>query len=242
MGKTDFFSQHSTLNHQLFCDADVLRFGEKAERFVAAFAADAALFHSAKRDAQIAHEPAVYPDGAGVNSLRDAMGATQILRPDARGEAVFGVVRVADHFFFVVERRDGDDRAEDFFAIGAAGDRQSGDDGWRKEITVAAAIVDRFRRLAAKRDLAAFFLREIDIELHLVELRLAHDRALLGFVVERIANFQLRRFVDEAVDEIVVGRALDENAGTAQDKPGPDSRTKSARCRRWRRRDRHRRR
>ena len=45
------------------------------------------------------------------------MGAIQVLRPDARGQAVLGVVGVADHFFFVVERRDRDDRAEDFLAI-----------------------------------------------------------------------------------------------------------------------------
>ena len=52
--------------------------------------------------------------------FRDAMGAAQVLRPDARGEAVFDVVGVTDHFFFVVERRDRNDGAEDFFAICAA--------------------------------------------------------------------------------------------------------------------------
>ena len=93
---------------------------KKAERFVAAFAADAALFHAAERNAQIAHEPAVYPDCSSVNFLRDPMGAIQVLRPDARGQAVFVVVGVADDFFFVVERRDGDDRAENFFAVNAA--------------------------------------------------------------------------------------------------------------------------
>ena len=45
------------------------------------------------------------------------MGAVQVLRPDARGQAVVGVVGVADHFLFVVERRDRNDRAEDLFAI-----------------------------------------------------------------------------------------------------------------------------
>ena len=104
----------------LFGDADVLRLGEETQRFFAAFAADAALLHAAKRDAQVAHEPAVYPDGAGVNFFGDAMGAAQILRPDARGKAVVDVVGVADHFFFAVERRDRDDRAENFFAIGPA--------------------------------------------------------------------------------------------------------------------------
>ena len=69
----------------LLSDADVFRLGEKAQGFVAAFAADAALFHAAEGDAQVAHQPTVHPDGAGVDLFRDAMGAIQVLRPDARG-------------------------------------------------------------------------------------------------------------------------------------------------------------
>src|SRR5438132_2027451 len=103
----------------LLCDADVFRFGEETYGFVAAFAADAAGFHSAEWDAQVAHEPAVYPDCAGVNLFGDPMGAIQVLGPDARGQAVVGVVGVADHFFFAVEWRDRDDWSEDFFAVGA---------------------------------------------------------------------------------------------------------------------------
>ncbi len=67
----------------LLCDADVFRLGEESKRFFAAFAADAACFHSAERDAQVAHEPAIYPDRAGMNFFRDAMGAIQVLCPDA---------------------------------------------------------------------------------------------------------------------------------------------------------------
>jgi hypothetical protein len=39
----------------LLGDADVFRLGEETQGFFAAFAANAALFHSAERDAQIAH-------------------------------------------------------------------------------------------------------------------------------------------------------------------------------------------
>src|SRR3954464_12250372 len=116
--------QPSTLNlsrfKRLLRDANVLWFGEETQRFFATFAADAALFHAAERDAQIAHEPAVYPHRACVNSLGYAMGATHVLRPDARGEAIFDVIGVIDHFFFAVEGRDCYDRAENFFAICAA--------------------------------------------------------------------------------------------------------------------------
>ena len=104
----------------LLRDADVLGLGEEAEGFLAAFAADAALFHAAEGDAEIADEPAVYPNGAGVNFFSDAMGTAEVLGPDTGGEAVVAVVRVADHFFFAIEGRDGDHRPEDFFAISAA--------------------------------------------------------------------------------------------------------------------------
>src|SRR5512133_1156985 len=121
----------ATLNNQLSTlklsdskdslrDADVFGLGEEAKRFFAAFAADAALFHAAEWNAQIAHQPAIYPDRACVDSLGDAMGAAQVLRPDARREAVFDVIGVINHFFFAVEGRDCYNRAENFFAICAA--------------------------------------------------------------------------------------------------------------------------
>jgi len=50
--------------------------------FNAAFATDATLFHTAERDAEVAHEPAVHPHSAGVNLFGDAMGAIEVLRPD----------------------------------------------------------------------------------------------------------------------------------------------------------------
>jgi hypothetical protein len=78
------------------------------------------LFHAAERNAQIADEPAIYPDRTRIDSLGDAMGAAQVLRPDARREAVFDVIGVIDHFFFAIEGRDRYDRAENFFAICAA--------------------------------------------------------------------------------------------------------------------------
>jgi hypothetical protein len=109
----------SFTRQRLLCDADVLWLGEEAQRFVTAFAADAALFHAAERNAQVAHQPAIHPDRSGVNFFRDAMRAIQVLRPDARGQTVVGIVSVADHFIFVVERRDRDDRAEDLLAVDA---------------------------------------------------------------------------------------------------------------------------
>jgi hypothetical protein len=65
-----------SIQDQLLRDADVFWFGEEPQSFFAAFAADAALFHSAKGDAQVAHEPAIYPYCSGVDLFSDTMGAT----------------------------------------------------------------------------------------------------------------------------------------------------------------------
>ncbi len=125
----------------LSSDTNILSLCEKVERLGAAFAADAAGFHPTEGNAQVAHEPAVYPDCPyGFVRRRDGRGLG--FGSDARGEAVIGVVGVADHFLFAIERSDGNDRAEDFFAIGAARDWQTSDDGWRKEVTGLAAFVN----------------------------------------------------------------------------------------------------
>ena len=107
-------------NRGLFRDADVFGLGEEVQRFFAAFAADAALFHAAEGDAQVAHQPAIHPNRSGVDLLCDTMGASQVLCPDAGGQTVVAIVGIIDYFFFTVERRDGDDWPEDFFAICAA--------------------------------------------------------------------------------------------------------------------------
>src|SRR5207245_8553677 len=86
----------------------------------------------------------------------------------------------------------------------------------RKELAFAAAFVRRLWRGTAECDFTAFFLAKIDVELDFIELCLVHDRALLGFLVERIAHLQLGRFVDKPIDEIFISRALDEYARTAQ--------------------------
>ena len=68
---------------------------------------------------------------------------------------------------------------------------KTSDHGGLEEITTTAAFINRFRRFTAERDLATFFLSQIDVELDLFKLCLACDRALVGFLVERIAHFSI---------------------------------------------------
>src|SRR4051794_29140836 len=93
--------------------AYVLRLGEEVERLEAAFAADAALLHPAERDAEVAEEPAVDPDGAAVDGCGDAVCAGEVAGPDARREAVARRVRERDRLGLISERRDRHDGAED---------------------------------------------------------------------------------------------------------------------------------
>src|SRR6185312_3829095 len=82
------------LSRQL--DADVFLLGVEVEGPVAAFAADAAFLHAAEGDAQVADEPAVDPDGAGVDGAGDAVGTAQVVGPDHAGQAVPAVVGQTD--------------------------------------------------------------------------------------------------------------------------------------------------
>src|SRR5215472_6663039 len=50
-----FDSQELPRNVWLLRDANVFRFGKESQRFFAAFATDAALFHASKRNAQVAY-------------------------------------------------------------------------------------------------------------------------------------------------------------------------------------------
>jgi hypothetical protein len=67
----------------LLGDADVLGLGEKAERFFAAFAADAALFHAAEGNAEIADEPAIYTVLALGNAFATSGSRTTTFAPAA---------------------------------------------------------------------------------------------------------------------------------------------------------------
>jgi hypothetical protein len=81
-----------SIKDQLLRDADVFWFGEESGRFFAAFAADAALFHAAERNAQVAQQPAIHPHRAGVDLFSDTMCANEVLCPNARRQSMFDVL------------------------------------------------------------------------------------------------------------------------------------------------------
>ena len=110
----------------------------------------------------VAEEPAVDPDGAGVEVCGDAVRAGEVARPDGGRQAVAGGVGEGNRFVFAIERCDGDDGAEDLLLQDAALARQAGDDGRLDEV---AGTVDA---TSAGDDGSTFFCREIDVAHHLL--------------------------------------------------------------------------
>ena len=82
---------------------------------------------------------------------------------------------------------------------------EPGDDGRRIEGVLA--------RLAPEHDLAALAARALDERVHPLLVRLRDERAHLGLGVERVAHLHAARLLGERVDEVVVDRLLDEDAG-----------------------------
>src|ERR1700741_3081606 len=135
----------------------VLLFREELQRFESALASDAAFFRATEGNAQVAQQPAVDPDGAGVQRGGDAVGAFQVARPDRGRESVLGGVGGADGIGVVLEWRDGDDGAEDLFLQHTAVGSESGDDGGLEKV---AGTVDA---ATAGNDATAFLFREREV-------------------------------------------------------------------------------
>src|SRR5690348_8227502 len=84
-------------------EADILGFGEETHRFLAAFAAEARLFHAAEGRAQVAFQPGVHPHDARVDAGGEPVRAAQVGGEDGGGEAVGGSIGQRQRFFLVFE-------------------------------------------------------------------------------------------------------------------------------------------
>ena len=66
----------------------ILRRGKKAERFPAAFPANAGILKPTKRRTKVPQQPAIYPYDTTLYFPCNAVSASHILRPDGSGKAV----------------------------------------------------------------------------------------------------------------------------------------------------------
>src|SRR3546814_16153111 len=93
-------------------DAHVAVLGEESHRLQATLASQPGLAHAAERGAQVAHQPAVDPDDAGVDGRGEAVGAVEVAGPDRCCEAVVAGVLQRQRRRVVVEWLPGPARAE----------------------------------------------------------------------------------------------------------------------------------
>src|SRR5690606_18171729 len=98
---------------------------------------------------------------------RNAVRPLQALGPDSGREAVVGAVGVLNDFFFRVERSERNNRAEDFFGVGAAVVGQAFDDGRGDEPAVLATSFD-LHLVSARQDGAALLPGQLDVGKYLL--------------------------------------------------------------------------
>src|SRR3990167_9092753 len=94
--------------------ADVFQLGVELQRVHPPFPADARLLAAAEGGAQVAQEPAVDPDDAGLDLPGDAVAARAVLGPDRRRQAIRQAVGQLDGLLFRVERAEMAAGTEDF--------------------------------------------------------------------------------------------------------------------------------
>src|SRR5919107_5031751 len=110
---------------------DVLYLRVVVEGVRAELASDAGLLEAAEGGGDPHGGIGVDGDHAGLHAPRHAQGAGAVLGPDRTREAVLGVVGLPDGVFFVLERYDGDDGAEDLLPGRLIVVRDRGEDGRR---------------------------------------------------------------------------------------------------------------
>ena len=189
-------------------DVDGFEVAVELERIVAAFTADAARLHASKRGAQVAHVLGVDPAHAGVDRVRHAVRSPNVVGPHVGGEAVRGRVGQADGVGLVAERHGDQDRSEDLLAehphrlVHLADDR-------RREVVALGPVG---RSLTAGEDARALLPRGVDVVAHPCVMLGVNKRAEFGRLLERVSNPDPPGARGDRLDDLLVGRRLDEQA------------------------------
>ena len=159
------------------------------DRGRAVLTADAGLLVAAERRVEV-RRVGVDRVRAGPHAARDLEAARGIGREHAAGQAEAAVVRDADRVLVVVERDEGDDRAEDLLL----GDRHVVAHVRQQRRLDVPALVQVLRHLAAGGDRRALVDGLLDVAEHPLAVRLGDQRADDRVVLVRVADLQrLRR-------------------------------------------------
>src|SRR5580698_5148188 len=162
---------------------DLLGFEIFLEAPWAKFAAEAGLFVAAPRRFDVRGLHVIDPHDASPQRFDDTEGFIDVTSPDGGGEAVRRVVGDANGVAFGVERDDGRNGTENFFA-GDTGGIIDVVENRRLEIKAFGEL----RWLATADGDLCFFLAEVEVRSDAIVLFLADERAHLRFAGERRAE------------------------------------------------------
>src|SRR5438477_5596237 len=153
------------------CGPDCLRFQVRAEALVAVLATQARGLETAERRRGIAGGPRVHVHRPRAQHRGELVGAAHVAGPDARGEAVLGVVGAASDLLERLVATRHKHRAEDLLARDLQLVVVGGEHGRRHE--VAAAVLQRL--LAADEQLGALLGAGLDVADDALQLLGGHE-------------------------------------------------------------------
>ena len=183
---------------------------------VAAFPSHTRVPGTTEWGAQVAYEPAVEPNHAGVDSRGNAVGPLQVPGPDRSRQAVFGGIHEAQGFLFVGEGLQGRDRPENLLPVRDAVVPEPFDErGLHEEAALEARLAGLVATTTTE-DAATLSSGRINGGEDLVAVCAGDHRPHAGGRVHRVTDAELGNLGDHGVPEAVVNRVLHQDAGTAK--------------------------
>src|SRR5579884_1079919 len=162
-------------------------------------AAEPALLPPAEGRLRLAHVVRVHPHVPRLEAASDAYRATDVGGPDGGAEPVPDAVRQLDRLVLAVGGEDADDGAEDLLAR---------DPRLRPHVRHDSRADEEAVDLASGGDRRPVLLHALEERPHALDLALRDERADQRLRVERVADRELLRALDQLGDEAVVERAL----------------------------------
>ena len=185
----------------------VLRLLERLQAFLSELAPETRLFHAAEGACVVVRQRVVEPDRAGLDLAHAAEDRVEILRVHVAAEAEAGRVGELDRLVEARDRHERGDRAEGLLAEQVGLRRSARDDRRRVEVALARAGA-----VAAGEELRAGLDRRVDLGRNLLALACRNEWPDVGGRIERVAELERVRVVDEGRGEVVEHRLEDVEA------------------------------
>ena len=176
------------------------------QRVFAEVLAKAALLETAERCGDVGLVIAVDEAGAGLDAFAKLHCLVNVVRENARCQAVVVVVRTTYDLLKMSEFRNAHHRSERLLFCQVRVILHAGEDRRLEKVTWPG------HELATINEFCSFFLADIDVLEQLVQMSLVILRAVCSGAVQRIANLHFAGLVYQALHELVVNVFLNENS------------------------------